>query len=54
MNTKIRLTIEIDETLRYTIKRRALEQRISLKDWILSAIATKIQEEDDLNAKKDE
>lgn len=51
--SKKRLVIEIDEDLRFNLKKRALNQRITLKDWILSAVAIAIQQEDGLE-KKDE
>lgn len=41
-----RLTIEIDKALHHEIKRRALEKKISLKNWILQAVVKAMNEED--------
>lgn len=48
---KVRMVIVIDEQLRRIIKYRALDNGLTLRDWVLSAIATKIKEEDDLEEK---
>lgn len=53
MNKKKRMIIELEEELHFLIKRRALGQRISLKDWVLIAIADRIKEEQRLE-KEDE
>lgn len=41
------ITIQVDEKLHYEVKKRAIESHLSIKDWILIAIAQKMQS--DLN-----
>lgn len=46
-----RLPVNIDERVIYELKRRALVQRITLKDWVVEAIADKIKKDTDLGWK---
>lgn len=49
---KSRLVIEIDKSLHYSIKRLALEQRTTIKNWLMEAIARKM--DNDERVKDDE
>lgn len=46
------LTLVVDEKLHHEIKRRATEQGLSMKEWLLVAIADRQQKEEDLNRKE--
>lgn len=46
------LSVQLDKNLKYEMKRRAASQHISLKQWLLRAIAYQMAQED--NKKKDE
>lgn len=41
-----RLVIEFDKNLHHDIKRRAVEQRMTMKAWIILAVSKLMQEED--------
>jgi predicted HicB family RNase H-like nuclease len=40
-----RLVIEIDRNLHHDIKKRALEKKLTIKAWIMMAIAKAIKDE---------
>lgn len=42
---KVRIVLEVPEILRFDLKRRALEKRMTLKNWILLAIKKALEEE---------
>jgi hypothetical protein len=46
METEItRLTIELDKAIRQEVKKRAVLQNLTMKQWVLEAIYEKIKQE---------
>lgn len=42
-----RLVIELDRRLHFTLKRKAIDSGLTLKKWVLKAIANQIKIEED-------
>lgn len=52
METEItRLTIELDKAIRKEVKKRAVLQNLTMKQWVLEAIYEKIKQEKHLGFK---
>ncbi len=47
-----RLVVELSRRIHYDIKRRALENRLTIKEWVLRAIAREMVRENELNDKQ--
>jgi len=48
-----RLVIEIDRNLHHDIKKRALDKKLTIKAWIMVAIAKAIKDESDAQIMRD-